>query len=619
MKSTKKALIIGAGVSGLITAKELVDVGISDITIVEKNETLGGVWHQYCWHNTTLTSSKWITEFGCYPMPDEYLDYLTPQQMMEYLYSFTKEFDLEKFIKYGEEVKEININNEEKYEVITNKKTYINYDFIVICSGLNGSPKVPDLEGLKMFQGSVIHGSEYKTPDIFRDKRVLCIGLGESGIGISSDICSVAKKTFVSATSFTPAPRVQPYTNLPFDQMQFWPIGKYMKDYQDVLTWGGSWYNHLPKPLNLAYAKVHPALRLFPQQWLPKAFIPYNWHGKYWPKPSLTVGDISGNLTLPENPSDDILYLVHSKQIIPKNRVVKFDENHAYFEDGSQEEIDAIVFNIGYNATVMSMELPNNWQYEHQKLYKGCFTPQLPNFAIVGLVRPTIGSIVAMAEMQARLVAQVFAGKIELPLSPQLELLIEKEAKNHQKKCPVLQKKSPHIYFFDQWMEEMADLIGVAPKWWLHLNSFKELVAYWFGAPMPLRFRLRGVGAVENGYEKYAQRVDRIYGKRPGSDLKWFLIFMLIYPHLLTILIGLSLFFIFHLSLSITIGIALIFWLSYMKINLFRFIFSIPFLLLRKKPLEMVLVEYNPNLDSQTFKSVFGIDFPNYKPLEKSH
>ena len=48
MIETKRAIVVGAGSSGLIAAKELLDTGL-DLTILEKEASLGGVWHKYCW------------------------------------------------------------------------------------------------------------------------------------------------------------------------------------------------------------------------------------------------------------------------------------------------------------------------------------------------------------------------------------------------------------------------------------------------------------------------------------------------------------------------------------------------------------------------------------------
>ncbi|NEO37001.1 MAG: NAD(P)-binding domain-containing protein [Moorea sp. SIOASIH] len=579
MMENKRCLIVGAGLSGLVTAKELLDVGIEDVTILEQEEDLGGVWRKYCWSTATLTSSKWITEFGSYPMPDDYPDFPTPEQMMEYLRSFANKFGLEERVRCGITLRAIERKADGKYDVVTNDSTYRDYDFVVLCTGLHGEPNMPALPGLDLFRGKVLHGSKYKTPEAFQGKRVLCTGLGESGIGINSEISSVAARTVVSATSYTPFPRIYPFTCNPIDQMMYWPIGQYMGCYQEILTFGMSWYTRLPKIFKPAYARFHRSLRWSPKEWLPEAMLPYRWHGKHWTKPGLRFGKISGNLTRPEAPTDDILFLVHSKKIVPKGRVVRFDETSAYFEDGSREEVDALVVNTGYKPTLLSIKLPNDWKYRHLDLYKGCFHPEMPNLAFVGLVRPTIGSIPAMAEMQARFVAQVFANKVKLPEPQKLEKLIKKEATQHTRECPTMQERLPHVYFFDRWMEEMAELIGCRPRIGKHLSSWKQLQAYLLGAPIPLRFRLRGPGAIANGYDRYAARVAKIYGNRFGAELRNLIFFDFFYPNVLALLLAAILFWVVKLSAGTSLGIAILFWVLYMKVDLFRYVVWFPVLL----------------------------------------
>jgi len=608
MKPSKKCLIVGAGLSGLIAAKELLEVGIEDIIILEREQELGGVWQKYCWQSATLTSSKWITEFGSYPMPDEYPDFPTPEQMLAYLHAFVKEFGLEKYIRCGVTVRGVQKDDKGKYEVVTEEYTYRDYDFVVLCTGLHGQPDIPKIMGLEEFGGEVIHGSQYKTPEPFRDRQVLCLGLGESGIGINSEISSIAGRTIVSASSYTPAPRIFPYTTNPFDQMQFWPIGSYIKDYQELLTLGTSWYIRLPKLLKPLYARFHPWLNLFPQEWLPKALLPNHWHGKYWPKPSQKFGEVSGNLTKPQTPSDDILYWYYTNQIIAKGRVVRFDSTSAYFEDGSREEIDTLVINAGYKSPVLSIDLPNHWRYRHQELYKGCFHPELPNLAFVGLVRPTIGSIPAMAEMQARLVAQVFSGGVELPEPQQLTKIIQKEARKHARDCPEMQERLPHIYFFDRWMEEMADLIGCRPSIWEHLGSFKQLQAYLFGAPMPLRFRLRGPGAVAGGKERYVARVAKVYGNPFGKQMKFLILKYLFYPYIVALALLLVLLWGFKVSLAISLGLTALFGLLYMTVDLFRFLVSLPLTISLIIPLREQFVQHPPDPQFNTYLFI-----PKYK------
>ena len=610
MSESKRAIIVGAGLSGLVTAKELIEVGIDNVIILEQEQELGGVWRKYCWNTTTMTSSKWLSEFGSYPMPDFYPDFLTPEQMLEYLSSFTKTFNLEEHIHCGITVEAVRDNGNGKYNVHTDNEIYQDYDIVVLCTGIHGQPDLPELPGLKTFEGTILHGSQYKTPESFKDKRVLCIGLGESGVGISSEISSVAANTIVSASALTLAPRVYPHTNIPFDQMQFWPIGEYMKDYQEVLNLGMSWYYKLPEFLRPAYTRFHLWLKLFPKEWLPKAVIPEHWHAKYWPKPNKFV---SGNLTQPTTPSDDILYLVHSQQIEAKGRTVGFDAKKAYFEDGSSAEIDTVVINAGYKPSVLAIELPQKWEYREQELYKSSFHPDFPNVAFVGLIRPTVGSLPAMAEMQARFVAQVFSNNLELPNPQELKRIIAKESNKHAHECPAMQARTPHVYFFDKWMEEMAELIGCRPKIGDHLRSLKQLQSYWLGSPMPLRFRLRGPGAVKNGYERYADRVDKVYSSGFGAHVRKIVLLSFLYPHILTLLFIATLILGFHLSPVICLGAGAVFWLLYMKVDLFRFLLSFPNLLRINAMIRKTLIEYT---DSPQFSSSSKFKMLNYKSPE---
>lgn len=620
MTETKRAIVVGAGSSGIIAAKEILDTGL-DLTILEKEASLGGVWHKYCWKTSTLTSSKWMTEYGCYPAPKEYADFMKPEEMMEYLSSFTKHYGLEDKVHFGVQVKSIVRTNDGKYDVITDGETYSGYDYVVISTGLHGEPVIREVPGIEKFTGTIMHGFKYKDPEDFRDKKVVCMGLGESGIGISSEISSVAAKTIVAAGNFNFAPRVYPYSNKPFDQIQFWPMGQYIKDYQELLTVQMSWITRLPEPLRTAYANMHPWLRDLPKEWLPTAYIPHYWAGKYWPKPNNNFGDMSGNLTRPSAAPDDIVYLVHSGKITAKGKVQRFDETGVYFPDGTREDVDMVVANTGFKPGAALIEFPDNWQYRHQDLYKGCLHPDMPNLAFVGFVRPTIGSIPAMAEMQSRFVAQVFSGEYKLPEKEELKKVIKKEADAHARKNPKMTERWPHIYFFDQWMEEMAELLGTQPKIWQHLSSWKQLQGFLFGAPMPIRFRQYGSGAVEGAKERYADRINNLYGTRPQSFIVPYLTISLFFPYVLSLIISAVCYWGANLSPLISIGSGLLFYTLYMTVDLFRFVVGfLPITLPSLIALDQSLPWRNCDNDSMmplmSFREEDRMDYTNPKVFE---
>lgn len=106
-----------------------------------------------------------------------------------------------------------NNNSDERWAVQTkNLLTYQTatetYDAIVVASGHYATPYVPAVEGLSAFvaahPGAVSHSKLYRSPEAYRDKKVLVVGNSASGLDIASQIRSVARKP-VLVSAQTPA------------------------------------------------------------------------------------------------------------------------------------------------------------------------------------------------------------------------------------------------------------------------------------------------------------------------------------------------------------------------------------------------------------------------------
>ncbi len=576
----KTAIVIGAGSAGLIAAKELKEKGF-EVKILEGSAHIGGIWSALPWKSYTLTSSKWVTEFGCFPMPDAYPDFVTNEHMLEYLNSFADAFGLKALIDYDVRVAAIDQDEGGRFRVLTDRGVYADADFVVVSTGLHGKPFIPEFTGLAQFKGEVWHSSKYERPDPFSGKRVLCVGMGESGLGLVAELASVAEKLVVSSTGVALAPRVIKGSQNPFDQMQFWPLGRYMIGYQELLTSGLSWfYRRIPRFLKKINITTH--LKFYSyygvkfdefEKWFPKALIPHHFHVKFWAKPR--TGTSSGNLTRTDAPPDDVFYLIKTGKIIPKGQIAAFEDDRVSFTDGSSEQIDTVVFNTGFVPGCSSLRFPGGWGYRHLDLFKGCIHPKVPNLAFVGMVRPTIGSIPAMAEMHARVVAAFFSGSVPLPPEPERLAIIARDNREHRQECPHIHERFPHIYFFDEWMERMAQIIGARPRMREHLGSVANLRAFFFGAPIPLRYRMRGEGRVENAMETYARRVEKVWGNGFGRWATATVLTHFLMPYALTLAAMLIALNYFALSPALAVAVGAAFYLLYRYVDFFRYIFEI--------------------------------------------
>ena len=81
MKNNKIA-ISGAGCCGLTTIKNCIENGLTNVTCFEQNPWIGGNWkftaevsHSSVCETTHIISSKTLSQFKDFPMPNDYPDY----------------------------------------------------------------------------------------------------------------------------------------------------------------------------------------------------------------------------------------------------------------------------------------------------------------------------------------------------------------------------------------------------------------------------------------------------------------------------------------------------------------------------------------------------------------
>lgn len=99
-----------------------------------------------------------------------------------------------------------------------------------------------------------------------------------------------------------------------------------------------------------------------------------------------------------------------------KPNIQEFTETSAIFEDGTREDIDAVVFATGYSFSFPFLEGCVKVVENQIPLYKFVFPPDLekPTLAFIGLIQP-LGAIMPISELQCRWATRVFKGKSGKP------------------------------------------------------------------------------------------------------------------------------------------------------------------------------------------------------------
>ncbi|KAM4860752.1 flavin-containing monooxygenase 5-like [Thomomys bottae] len=490
----KKVAVIGAGVSGLGAIKACLEEGLEPVCF-EKSKDIGGLWRYEeipqsgspgIYQSLTCNTSKEMTAFSDYPMPDHYPNYLHHSKMMEYLRLFARHFGLREHIQFQTKVcsvrKRPDFSSSGQWDVVVeadgNLKSYI-FDAIMICIGLYTEKYLPlqDFPGIDKFRGKYLHSWEYKHPDNFVGKRVVVIGIGNSGADVAGEISRVAEQVFLSTR-------------------------------QGAWIWSRVWDNGNPLDATLFTRYNRIVQKFYPtfliNRWTENKLNARFNHANYGLQAKHRF--LSHQSTF----SDDLPNHIITGRVMMKPNVKEFTETSAIFEDGTQENIDVVLFATGYTISFPFLEDEAILERQNS-LFKFVFPPQLekPTLAFIGLLQ-AVGATIPTSELQSRWVVRVFAGLKKLPSESNMMADINRRKQKMAKKFVKSPRVAHRVQYID-YMDEIASEIGVKPNLFsLLLWDPKLAIEMFYGPCSPYQFRLQGPGKWSGARTAILTQRDRI-------------------------------------------------------------------------------------------------------------
>jgi cation diffusion facilitator CzcD-associated flavoprotein CzcO len=200
-----RVAIIGAGVAGLATAKVLTQAG-HDVEVFEKAPDVGGVWSQTRrYPGLTTQSPKAQYSLSDFPMPRDYPEWPTGEQIQAYLAAYAIHFGLDRELRLGTEVTSARPTADGRWTLTTTgagADATSEFDRLVIANGVFCEPAIPSYPGLAEFAtagGVLCAGIEFHDAEQARGKHVLVVGYGKSACDVTVPISEVAASTDVIA------------------------------------------------------------------------------------------------------------------------------------------------------------------------------------------------------------------------------------------------------------------------------------------------------------------------------------------------------------------------------------------------------------------------------------
>lgn len=180
----KKVIVIGCGFAGLSVAAALRHYQISDFVVFEKGAEIGAFW--------AGNYDRILLHSAFHDLPhdggsrNKYGIFLERDQLLAYFRDYASHHQLDPHLRLNERALRV-VRRNSRWEIKTDKTRYTAQQLAVATSA-NGSPHLPEIPGIDHYKGTCIHSRYYKNPQLFRGKRVLVVGSGNSAAEISLDL-----------------------------------------------------------------------------------------------------------------------------------------------------------------------------------------------------------------------------------------------------------------------------------------------------------------------------------------------------------------------------------------------------------------------------------------------
>jgi putative flavoprotein involved in K+ transport len=188
-----EVVVIGAGPAGLATAGALRHQGIPSV-VLERTEHVGASWRGH-YDRLHLHTVRWLSHLPGYKLPRTLGNWVGRDDLVEYFERYAELHDLD--VRTGVDVERLERNGN-GWIVHTNNGGY-EAGRVVVATGYNKEPFLPDWPGADSFEGELMHSAHYKNAEPYRGKDVLVVGTGNSGAEICVDLVeSGARHVFIS-------------------------------------------------------------------------------------------------------------------------------------------------------------------------------------------------------------------------------------------------------------------------------------------------------------------------------------------------------------------------------------------------------------------------------------
>ena len=412
-RQNPSVIVIGAGMTGILVAIKLKEAGISNITVIEKKDSIGGTWRENTYPGIACDVPSHAYTYSFAPNPNWSSHFPHGGEIHQYFSNVFTRYGIDKLTRFNETVTScIYGDDSQQWTVQTSKGDTLTADLVFSACGLLHHPKFPEVPGYDDFTGPKFHSAQWDHDVELKGKRIGIIGTGSTACQI---IPELVKLEGSDVTVFQRTPQ--------------WTVSMGDRDFSE--------------DEKRRFAKQPWRMKLI--RWLSKtiyslgtaALTGDGWFDRQCHK----LMAKNGRDTLNKAVSDPELrakltpdYKFGCKRVVISSKfygaiqqanahlitdnIDRFEAGGIRTKDGTLHELDIIVMATGFDAAAFmrpmeftgkgGLSIDLAWQ-KKMRAYRSLFLPQFPNFILMLGPNSPIGnqSVIEISERQMAYVMQL--------------------------------------------------------------------------------------------------------------------------------------------------------------------------------------------------------------------
>jgi putative flavoprotein involved in K+ transport len=175
----REAIVIGAGPGGLAAAAMLNRRGVDNV-VVDRADSVAASWRRH-YDRLHLHTVRWLSHLPGYRFSRRHGRWVSRDGVIRYLEGYARHHDVD--LMLGTAVERVDAGF-----VLRTSRGDLAARNVVVATGFNNQPEMPDWPGAESFEGELVHAADYRNAAPFAGRDVLVVGAGNTGAEIAVDL-----------------------------------------------------------------------------------------------------------------------------------------------------------------------------------------------------------------------------------------------------------------------------------------------------------------------------------------------------------------------------------------------------------------------------------------------